>query len=62
MKVTTIAPGSVDTTFGSSPRGDASWMLSADDVAQTVMTLLATRDSAHLSRIEMRPSRPPKRT
>jgi len=63
VKVTTIAPGSVDTSFGRAP-GDArgeSWMLSADDVAQAVVDLLAVRDAAHLSRVEMRPLRPPKR-
>jgi 3-oxoacyl-[acyl-carrier protein] reductase len=61
VKVTTIAPGSVDTGFGNGVRGDTSWMLQADDVAQTVMDLLATRDDAHLSRVELRPLRPPKR-
>jgi NAD(P)-dependent dehydrogenase (short-subunit alcohol dehydrogenase family) len=63
VKVTTIAPGSVDTSFGREPgnvRGE-SWMLTAQDVAQAVMDLLATRDGAHLSRVEMRPLRPPKR-
>jgi NAD(P)-dependent dehydrogenase (short-subunit alcohol dehydrogenase family) len=63
VKVTTIAPGSVDTSFGRDPgnaRGEI-WMLTAQDVAQAVMDLLATRDGAHLSRVEMRPLRPPKR-
>ena len=62
IKVTTIAPGSVDTSFGrdpGKPRG-ASWMLTAEDVAAAVVDLLATRDAAHLSRVEMRPLRPPK--
>jgi NAD(P)-dependent dehydrogenase (short-subunit alcohol dehydrogenase family) len=62
VKVTTIAPGSVDTSFGRDPgktRG-ADWMLSAQDVADAVTDLLATRDAAHLSRVEMRPLRPPK--
>ena len=59
VKVTTIAPGSVDTGFGGMPRGgDSSWMLTADDVARTVLDLLRMRDDAHLSRVEMRPSRP----
>ena len=62
VKVTTIAPGSVDTSFGAMPRsGDASWMLTADDVAGAVLDLLETRDGAHLSRVEMRPARPQKR-
>jgi NAD(P)-dependent dehydrogenase (short-subunit alcohol dehydrogenase family) len=61
VKVTTVAPGSVDTTFGGAPRGDASWMLTAEDVAQAILDLLGTRDGAHLSRVEMRPARPQKR-
>jgi short-subunit dehydrogenase len=55
VKVTTIAPGSVDTAFGGAPRPpDTSWMLTAEDVAQTVVDLLRMR-------VEMRPARPQKR-
>jgi NAD(P)-dependent dehydrogenase (short-subunit alcohol dehydrogenase family) len=62
IKVTTIAPGSVATSFPDrSGRGDAAWMLTAEDVAQAVLDLLRTRDGAHLSRVEMRPLRPQKR-
>jgi 3-oxoacyl-[acyl-carrier protein] reductase len=62
VKVTTIAPGSVDTSFGAMPRGgDTSWMLTAEDVAATVVDLLRVRDGAHLSRVDMRPARPQKR-
>jgi 3-oxoacyl-[acyl-carrier protein] reductase len=62
VKVTTIAPGSVDTSFSAMPRGaDTSWMLTAADVAATVVDLLRVRDGAHLSRVEMRPARPQKR-
>jgi NAD(P)-dependent dehydrogenase (short-subunit alcohol dehydrogenase family) len=61
VKVTVVAPGSVNTGFGSLPRGDGSWMLQPEDVAATVVELLKTRDAAHLSRIEMRPARPQKR-
>jgi 3-oxoacyl-[acyl-carrier protein] reductase len=62
VKVTTIAPGSVDTSFGGDARsGDASWMLRGDDVAATVLDLLRTRDDALLSRVEMRPLRPQRR-
>jgi 3-oxoacyl-[acyl-carrier protein] reductase len=58
VKVTTLAPGSVDTSFGGGSGGEAGWKLRPEDVAETVLSLLATRDDAHLSRVEMRPLRP----
>jgi NAD(P)-dependent dehydrogenase (short-subunit alcohol dehydrogenase family) len=64
IKVTTIAPGSVDTTFGGAPERpgpNGDWMLKPGDVATAVLDLLRTRDEAHTSRVEMRPLRPPKR-
>jgi NAD(P)-dependent dehydrogenase (short-subunit alcohol dehydrogenase family) len=62
VKVTTIAPGSVDTGFAGAPRPpDTSWMLTPEDVAQTAVDLLRMRDGAHSSRVEMRPARPQKR-
>lgn len=62
VKVTTLCPGSVDTSFAGMPRGaDTSWMLTADDVAGAVLDLAKTRDGAHLSRVEMRPAQPQKR-
>jgi len=62
VKVTTIAPGSVDTAFGAGTRPpDATWMLAPEDVAQTVVHLLKMRDGAHSSRVEMRPAKPQKR-
>jgi 3-oxoacyl-[acyl-carrier protein] reductase len=61
VKVTTLAPGSVDTGFGSRHEGDGEWMLRPQDIANVVLDLLGARDDAHSSRIEMRPLRPPKR-
>jgi len=64
VKVTTLAPGSVDTGFGGREeraREGGSWMLRPQDVAAAVLDLLRTRDDAHLSRVEMRPLRPQKR-
>lgn len=61
VKVTTLAPGSVDTDFGGDrgrPAGQAEWMLQPSDLASAVLDLLRTRDDAHLSRVEMRPLRP----
>ena len=37
---------------------DTSWMLTPEDVAQTVVDLARMRDGAHASRVEMRPARP----
>jgi hypothetical protein len=62
IKVTTIAPGSVDTSFGGATRPpDSSWMLTPEDIAQTVVDVVRMRDAAHSSRVEMRPARPQKR-
>ena len=62
IKVTTIAPGSVDTAFSGAPHpADTSWMLTPEDVASTVIDLLRMRNGAHSSRVEIRPARPQKR-
>jgi 3-oxoacyl-[acyl-carrier protein] reductase len=61
VKVTTLAPGSVDTGFAADrgrPQGQGAWMLQPEDLASAVLDLLRTRDDAHLSRVEMRPLRP----
>jgi 3-oxoacyl-[acyl-carrier protein] reductase len=64
IKVTTLAPGSVATGFGraaGTASSEAAWALRPEDVAGAVLDLLRTRDEAHLSRVELRPLRPPKR-
>jgi NAD(P)-dependent dehydrogenase (short-subunit alcohol dehydrogenase family) len=62
IKVSYIMPGSVNTEFGGDePSDQKSWQLQPEDVAKTVMDLLSYPDRALASRIELRPSRPPKR-
>jgi NAD(P)-dependent dehydrogenase (short-subunit alcohol dehydrogenase family) len=64
IRVSTIMPGSVSTEFagGTSPGGPASsWKLSPEDVAEVVVDLLAHPARSLPSRVELRPSRPPKR-
>ncbi len=62
IKVSYIMPGSVNTEFGGDEPSDAkSWQLQPSDIAQVVMDLLEFPDRALPSRIEIRPSRPPKR-
>lgn len=60
VRVSCIMPGSVDTGFREG-RDDTSWMLTPEDVARTVLDLLAYPERALLSRVELRPSKPPKR-
>ena len=62
IKVSYIMPGSVNTEFGGDePSDEKSWQLQPDDIAQTVMALLEYPDRTLPSRVEIRPSRPPKR-
>lgn len=62
IKVSYIMPGSVNTEFGGdAPSDEKSWQLQPVDVAQVVMDLLTYPDRALPSRVEIRPSRPPKR-
>jgi 3-oxoacyl-[acyl-carrier protein] reductase len=62
IKVSYIMPGSVNTEFGGdSPSDENSWQLQPADIAQAVMDLLEYPDRSLVSRVEMRPSRPPER-
>ena len=61
IRVTYIMPGSVATEFGSGGTAKQGWALGAEDVAQVVMDLIAMPSRTLPSRIEMRPSQPPKR-
>src|SRR5215510_10647186 len=62
IKVSYIMPGSVNTAFGGDePGNEKSWQLQPNDIAQVVMDLLEYPDRTLPSRIEIRPSRPPKR-
>ncbi len=62
IRVAAVLPGSVATGFGGKEEDIASsWMLSADDVARAVCDLVRFPDRAIPSRIDLRPSRPPKK-
>jgi len=59
VRVTYVMPGSVDTDF--SPRSErASWKIAPEDVAEVVIGVLRMPTRTTVSRVEMRPSRPPK--
>ncbi len=62
IKVSYIMPGSVNTEFGGdSPSDEKSWQLTPQDIARVVIDLLHHDDRALSSRVEIRPSRPPKK-
>ena len=62
IKVSYIMPGSVNTEFGGDePSDQKSWQLQPADIAQVVMDLLAHPARSLPSRVEIRPSRPPKK-
>lgn len=63
IRVSYIMPGSVDTDFGGPPGSGAhhSWKLTGEDIAKAVVDLYTYPSSTLASRIEMRPSQPPRK-
>ncbi|HTL42931.1 MAG TPA: SDR family oxidoreductase [Vicinamibacterales bacterium] len=66
IRVSYVMPGSVATDFGVVDGNDRnspndSWKLTPDDVAGVVVDLVTTDSRALASRVEMRPSKPPRK-
>ena len=66
IRVSYVMPGSVATDFGVVDGNDRnspndSWKLTAEDVARVVVDLVTTDSRALASRVEMRPSKPPRK-
>ncbi|HXW15339.1 MAG TPA: SDR family oxidoreductase [Terriglobia bacterium] len=63
IRVSYLMPGSVDTDFAAAPgaKSRASWKLTGEDVAKAVIDLYKFPSTALASRIEMRPSQPPRK-
>jgi NAD(P)-dependent dehydrogenase (short-subunit alcohol dehydrogenase family) len=63
IRVSYLMPGSVDTDFAAAPgsKSRQSWKLTGEDVAKAVVDLYKFPTSALASRIEMRPSQPPRK-
>jgi NAD(P)-dependent dehydrogenase (short-subunit alcohol dehydrogenase family) len=62
IKVSYIMPGSVNTAFGGdAPDDSKSWQLQPADIARVVLNLLSHDERSLPSRVEIRPSRPPKK-
>lgn len=63
VRVSIVMPGSVDTYFdGREQVPERTWRLHVDDCATAVMQLLSYPKEAHVSRVELRPSQPPRRS
>jgi len=68
VRVSLIMPGSVDTEFGSAgpanetARPRSEWKIAPEDIADIVVSVLKMPGRTTVSRIEIRPSRPPRKT
>jgi 3-oxoacyl-[acyl-carrier protein] reductase len=62
IKVSYIMPGSVNTEFGGDrPSEEKAWQLTPADIARVVIDLLHHDERSLPSRVEIRPSKPPKK-
>ena len=62
IKVSYVMPGSVSTGFAAGdPSKGADWKIAPDDVADVVIDLLHQHPRSLASRVEVRPSKPPKK-
>jgi 3-oxoacyl-[acyl-carrier protein] reductase len=62
IRVSCVMPGSVATHFNDHTPGDAdAWKIQPEDIARVVLDLLAMPERTLPSRIEVRPTRPPKK-
>lgn len=61
IRVTYVMPGSVATEFSPGGSSGADWKLASEDVAQAIVDLLRHPARSLPSRVELRPSRPPRK-
>lgn len=62
IRVSYLMPGSVATDFNGRGNVKEGWATTSEDIARVVMDLLATPSRTLPSRIEIRPSQPPKKS
>jgi 3-oxoacyl-[acyl-carrier protein] reductase len=61
IRVSYVMPGSVSTEFGGPTGTEGEWKLTAQDIADVVLGLLAHPPRSLPSRVEIRPAKPPKK-
>jgi len=59
IRVSAVAPGSVNTSFGSSKTTYASWKIQPEDVANVVAMLVTQSPQSFVSEVLLRPTRKP---
>ena len=61
IRVSSVMPGSVQTEFGRHGMAGTEWKIAPEHLAETVLHLLRMPDRSLASRVEVRPSRPPRK-
>jgi 3-oxoacyl-[acyl-carrier protein] reductase len=61
IRVSYVMPGSVSTGFGDGLGGEADWKIAPAEVAEVVVDLVTLNKRSLASRVELRPSRPPRK-
>jgi 3-oxoacyl-[acyl-carrier protein] reductase len=62
VKISYIMPGSVDTEFGGhSVTGKSQWKIAPEDIAEVVLDILRMPARTLISRVEVRPAKPPQK-
>lgn len=61
VKVSYIMPGSVDTEFGGHSSGKSDWKIAPEDIAEIVLDILRKPERTLVSRVEVRPAKPPQK-
>jgi NAD(P)-dependent dehydrogenase (short-subunit alcohol dehydrogenase family) len=61
VKVSYIMPGSVDTDFGGDSSGKSDWKIAPEDIAEIVLDILRKPERTLVSRVEVRPAKPPQK-
>lgn len=59
IRVSVVAPGSVNTGFGSGKASDGSWKIQPDDVANVIAMLVTQSSNSFVSEVLLRPTRKP---
>ena len=62
IRVSYVMPGSVATGFAGHAASGADWKIAPEDVAAVVLDLVTLDSRSLASRVELRPSRPPKKS